>query len=287
MACSGRPWCSDGNLMLDPLGTGHAGASEMGPQEAAMRAELESIRQYHTNMAARIRELSNQLEATREQQANTRNSVGKILTFLSQVYHAHTQNGIAPAGLLANIAPITENKPMDSLVSASPPSDLGLQPIVEPTPARPMKRARIEDAEPRSSDDVAISELADLSSMPPPPMVKPQRSLGAEAARALPYDMQVCAMARRQCAHGPALADLAIASSRGRRRHLAKCRLEEGCTSLARELRRTQTAFPCGRSVNLHIPQAWISCGTCEWRVPLTSGFSIRVGREKNGGIEG
>lgn len=187
-----------------------------------MRAELESIRQYHTNMAARIRELSNQLEATREQQANTRNSVGKILTFLSQVYHAHTQNGIAPAGLLANIAPITENKPMDSLVSASPPSDLGLQPIVEPTPARPMKRARIEDAEPRSSDDVAISELADLSSMPPPPMVKPQRSLGAEAARALPYDMQVCAMARRQCAHGPALADLAIASSRGRRRHLAK-----------------------------------------------------------------
>jgi len=54
-----------------------------------MREELQAIRTYHTNMAARIKELSGQLKATREQQQNTRHSVGKILTFLSQVRGTH------------------------------------------------------------------------------------------------------------------------------------------------------------------------------------------------------
>jgi hypothetical protein len=34
-----------------------------------------------------ISELSNQLQLTRQQQANTRESIGKIMGFLSQVYH--------------------------------------------------------------------------------------------------------------------------------------------------------------------------------------------------------
>lgn len=157
-----------------------------------MRAELESIRSYHTKMASRIRELSSQLQATREQQANTRSSVGKILTFLSQVYHASTQSGIAPTGLLANIAPITENRFSDGLVPFNPNPDL--PPLLEAAPSRPIKRARIEDAEPWNGDALHESDLDDLSApndMAMPPMVRPERSLGAEAARALPQDMQV------------------------------------------------------------------------------------------------
>lgn len=187
----------DDSLALMPLEGRHsggcgAGGSTMGPQEAAMRAELESIRSYHTNMATRIRELSSQLQATREQQANTRSSVGKILTFLSQVYHASTQSGIAPTGLLANIAPITENKFSDGLVPFNPNPDL--PPLLEAAPSRPVKRARIEDADPWIPDGIGETDLDDLvpsAHAAAPPMLRPQRSLGAEAARALPENMQV------------------------------------------------------------------------------------------------
>lgn len=95
---SGGP--GDMVLMLPPLGGGHnEGHDTLVGQEDAMRAELQSIQQCHTNMTSRIKELSAQLEATRAQQAHTRISVGKIMNFLSQVYDARTQNLLAPGAL--------------------------------------------------------------------------------------------------------------------------------------------------------------------------------------------
>lgn len=68
---------------LDPAANAEgAGTSD----EAALQHELALSRAEHAGIASRITELSDQLQMTRQQQANTRGSIGKIMSFLSQVY---------------------------------------------------------------------------------------------------------------------------------------------------------------------------------------------------------
>merc|ERR1719271_1285416 len=55
------------------------------------RDDLLQMRAHTTGIAQRIGELSEQLLAARQQQASTRESMGKIVTFLSQVYSAGVQ----------------------------------------------------------------------------------------------------------------------------------------------------------------------------------------------------
>ena len=67
---------------LDPAANGEgAGTSD----EAALQHELALSRAEHAGIASRITELSDQLQMTRQQQASTRGSIGKIMAFLSQV----------------------------------------------------------------------------------------------------------------------------------------------------------------------------------------------------------
>ena len=75
---------------FSPDGAHEPGASGDGAgtsDEAALQHELALSRAEHAGIASRITELSDQLQMTRQQQANTRGSIGKIMAFLSQVYH--------------------------------------------------------------------------------------------------------------------------------------------------------------------------------------------------------
>jgi len=72
---------------LAPIDPGANGEGAGTPDEVALQHELALSRAEHAGIASRITELSDQLQLTRQQQANTRGSIGKIMAFLSQVYH--------------------------------------------------------------------------------------------------------------------------------------------------------------------------------------------------------
>ena len=170
------------------LAAGAAGISAAADaaSEAAMRAELRAIRKTHAAMASRLQDLNSQVAATKEAQGTTRNSITKIMTFLSQVYQAH-HNGVNPldaaahspgAGGAGGIASLGE------MVSAV------AHPVVELTPAA--KRPRLEDSSQASLVDSSPSAPPTFPVVPAE--VSRQPSLGETAALALPNDLQDVAL---------------------------------------------------------------------------------------------
>eukprot|EP00908_Phaeocystis_cordata_P021984 Transcript_4393.p1 GENE.Transcript_4393~~Transcript_4393.p1 ORF type:complete len:426 (-),score=156.05 Transcript_4393:70-1209(-) len=92
---------------FSPLAPMNAGAGEGSTEdEVALQHELALSRAEHASIASRISELSNQLQLTRQQQANTRESIGKIMGFLSQVYHMRGGTAGQVAGPSASMQPM-------------------------------------------------------------------------------------------------------------------------------------------------------------------------------------
>lgn len=94
---------------FSPVGA-HDPAAAIGDgtfDEAALQHELSLSRAEHAGIASRITELSNQLQMARQQQANTRGSIGKIMAFLSQVYHMRggTSGQVAGPSSAADLFP--------------------------------------------------------------------------------------------------------------------------------------------------------------------------------------
>jgi len=167
-----------------------AGAEADTPQqEEEMRAELREIQRSHSSMEGRIKELNSQLQQTKAQQANTRESVHKIMAFLSQVWHsANGGDGSAAGGT---------NLGVDARALLRDAPDMPAPPV----PAG-SKRKRITDAQETllvdglqkpaegsvSLEERVEEEAADVSF--PPILPTRQPSLGEQAASALPDDLQ-------------------------------------------------------------------------------------------------
>uniref|UniRef100_A0A7S0P3I6 HSF-type DNA-binding domain-containing protein n=1 Tax=Calcidiscus leptoporus TaxID=127549 RepID=A0A7S0P3I6_9EUKA len=186
--------------------------------EAFLQSELRAIRGHHHSIVSRIRELNSQLQQTKTQQQNTRESIGKIVAFLSQVYHSATNSrssggsgGAAvtfdASSILQDPASMHQNKRPRLEQSASELTDLPIHVDPEPVGANGASNSadsvgglkqlpNLEEVDifgaamTLASDDPSAEELP----LPTPPLARHQLSLGEEAAKALPDDLQDVAL---------------------------------------------------------------------------------------------
>mmetsp|Transcript_38906 Transcript_38906/g.81670 ORF Transcript_38906/g.81670 Transcript_38906/m.81670 type:complete len:412 (+) Transcript_38906:172-1407(+) len=199
------------------------GQSDIPVEEDALHAELQAIRGHHQTMATRIRELNSQLQQTKAQQANTRESIGKIVAFLSQVYHSAAGRQGSTGGAVtfdpSSVFQSANQQEAPSLASTamSPAKRPRLETSVQPSDAAAAPAKSSSQAQKPSPRDggagSALPEdkpeplpaLLDIDFMAPAtasspvsepmlPLPKPQISLGEEAARTLPDDLQEVAM---------------------------------------------------------------------------------------------
>mmetsp|Transcript_20768 Transcript_20768/g.46475 ORF Transcript_20768/g.46475 Transcript_20768/m.46475 type:complete len:379 (-) Transcript_20768:1729-2865(-) len=184
---------------------GFSGAGEMPsgePNDEEMRRELMAIRSHHATMASRIAELSDQINQSRAQQADTQGSIAKIMTFLSQVYSASQSNiedpflkslietGRSKRRRLEDHSTTELDAEMDGPIGepfSSGPSD--------PPPAPPVvSRADslVQAIEEIPSRDAFPSSIPFGDDMGAP--IKRVPSLGQQAAMSLTKDMQEVAL---------------------------------------------------------------------------------------------
>jgi len=209
------------------VSTGATGAEtlDVPMQEETMRAELDAIRGVHANMTSRIHELNSQLQQTKAQQANTRESVNKIMAFLSQVYHSNRPQAAASGAI---------GLEAQQLVSSA--EEVG-QEGREGTAETQTKRRRLDETtsatlmlqdtpmtSSKGGGSVKLEELGEIpvapfDSLPPlastaegaltpePALIHRATSLGEEAASRLPDYLQDVAL---ELVRDPELQDAAL-----------------------------------------------------------------------------
>lgn len=187
--------------------------------EAFLQSELRAIRGHHHSIVSRIRELNSQLQQTKTQQQNTRESIGKIVAFLSQVYHSATNSRASGGGgggavtfdassLLQDPALVHQNKRPRLEQAASELTDLPIHVGAVPSDSKGgahgadgacvlKQLPNLEEVDifgaalaPASADEPTADDLP----LPLPPLARHQLSLGEEAAKALPDDLQDVAL---------------------------------------------------------------------------------------------
>lgn len=103
---------SSSSLALAPLAAvpgagGSSGAVDYDASEADLQEQLAQSRAEHQSIATRIAELSSQLQMTRQQHANTRESIQKIMAFLSQAHHCTAHRLLpTPTSTASPLAPL-------------------------------------------------------------------------------------------------------------------------------------------------------------------------------------
>mmetsp|Transcript_39764 Transcript_39764/g.68179 ORF Transcript_39764/g.68179 Transcript_39764/m.68179 type:complete len:397 (+) Transcript_39764:51-1241(+) len=202
-------------------GDGAAG----GASEEQMRRELAAIRSHHATMASRIQHLSQQVQSAREQQANTRGSINKIMSFLSQVYTANQSNlSNLPADLFrdpyggpvdrltsratkrkrledfssAEVAHISDSAQRGRVAADDSPRIGELDSVLGPAQLAGDEEPGSErfglNAASRVKGSAAESSSGGSGEMPAPPAVERSISLGSQAALALDPDLQNIAL---------------------------------------------------------------------------------------------
>ena len=190
-----------------------------GGGDDAIRDELLQMRAHTTGIAQRIGELSEQLLAARQQQASTRESMGKIVTFLSQVYSAGVQaNASVAASASADGAAevdVTSPGGASTAVVKRRRTDGGdgAPPRFVPAPLAELMAPRAHgDSSTSTAAAAAAGLLPGLPGLPTVPLPSRDPSLGAQAIAALPPHLQQAALA---LVGSPELQDEAISTIAG------------------------------------------------------------------------